>query len=112
LRVEESSNGKYLLNINRDKKGKELSRDEGPYQHNSKNWLLFANLYNDGRRYNPYNSEVARNITRQHIVDNYKISGNYFDALIIYNCGLFVWIKGNVKLKSYQYAERILKRIK
>jgi hypothetical protein len=109
--IEESCNGKYLTNINRDKKGKITSIDEGPYQHNNKNWLVFANLYNDGRRYNPYDSEKARNISRQYIVDNYKISGNYFDALVIYNCGLPHWRYG-APYKSFQYAERILRRIK
>jgi hypothetical protein len=109
---EESCNGKYILGINRDKNGKEISRDEGDYQLNNKNWLLFANIYNEGKRYNPYNKEVARRIARQYIVDNYKISGNYFDALVIYNCGLPKWLKGEIKLKSYQYAENILRRIR
>ena len=109
IRIEESCNGKYILSINRNKKGKELSRDEGDYQHNNKNWLVFANLYNDGKRYNPYDPEKARRISRQYIVDNYKISGNYFDALVMYNCGLPHWLKG-AQYKSFQYAERILKK--
>ena len=111
LRISESSNGKYTLNINKDKNGKELSRDEGDYQHNSKNWKIFANMYNDGKRYNPYNSEIARGISRQHLVDNYKITGNYFDALVIYNCGYGRWLKEAPK-ESFIFAERILRRIK
>ena len=111
LRIEESCNGKYLLNINRDKKGKELSRDEGDYQHNNKNWLIFANLYNDGKRYNPYNSELSRRISRQYIIDNYKITGNYFDALVMYNCGYPHWNKG-APYKSFLFAEEIMRRIK
>jgi hypothetical protein len=109
---EESSKGKNTLNINRDKNGKEISRDEGDYQHNNKNWLIFANAYNEGRRYNPYDREKARNISRQIIVDNYKFSGNYFDALVMYNCGIGQWMRGPIPYKSFQFAERIMRRTK
>jgi hypothetical protein len=110
LRYVESTNGKYTLNINY-KHGKEISRDEGDYQHNNKNAILFANLYNDGKRYNPYNNEVARRISRQYLVDNYKISGNWFDALVMYNCGYFKWLRG-APHKSFLFAERIMRRIR
>jgi hypothetical protein len=109
LRIEESSNGKDLVNYNY-KKGKLDSIDEGDYQHNSKNWLYFANKYNDGRRYNPYNDETARRISRQYLIDNYKLSGNWFDALIIYNCGPSNW-KIKASYKSFLFAERILRRM-
>jgi hypothetical protein len=110
LREEESCNGKYLINYNY-KNGKLDSIDEGPYQHNSKNRLYFANKYNCGKRYNPYDDEIARNISRQYLIDNYKLSGNWFDALIIYNCGPKKW-KENIPYISFQFAERIMRRIK
>ena len=110
LRYEESSNGKRLLNINY-KNGKEVSRDEGPYQLNSKNTILFSNLYNDSRKINPYNNETARRVARQIIIDNYRYTGNMFSAITAYNCGITGWIKG-APYKSYQFAERILRRIK
>ena len=110
LRYEESSNGKRLLNINY-KKGKEVSRDEGPYQLNSKNKIVFANAYNNGKMYNSYNEEVSRQIARQIIIDNYRYTGNMFTALVTYNCGITGWIKG-APYKSYQFADRIMKRLK
>jgi hypothetical protein len=110
LRFIESSNGKYLLNINRDKRGREISRDEGPYQHNNKCLIIFANAYNDGRMYNPYNEEVSRRITRQILIDNYNYCGNWFDALVAYNCGMGQWIKG-APYKSYQFASKIMRRL-
>lgn len=109
IRYAESTNGKYLLNINY-KNGKEISRDEGEYQLNNKNKILFANLYNDGKMYNPYNCEVARRIARQYLLDNYKITGNIFSALVMYNCGYYKW-KIGAELKSYRYAEKILKYV-
>jgi hypothetical protein len=110
LRYAESSNGKYVLNINRNKKGKELSRDEGDYQHNNKYSIYDADEFNDGKRFNPYDKEIARNIARQKIVKNYKLSGNYFDSLIMYNCGYDKWLI-KAPYKSFLFAERIMKRI-
>ena len=110
IRYAESSNGKYVLNINRDKKGNEISRDEGDYQLNSKCKIIFANCYNDGKMYNPYDKEVARRIARQLLLDNYNFTGNIFSALVSYNCGIGKWIQG-APYKSYQFAERIMRRI-
>lgn len=111
IRYAESSNGKYVLNINRDKNGKEISRDEGDYQLNSKCKIIFANCYNNGKMYNPYNKEVARRIARQLLIDNYNFTGNMFSALVSYNCGIGKWIQ-DAPYKSYQFAERIMRRIK
>lgn len=110
LKIEESSDGKNLLNINY-KHGKEVSRDEGDYQINNKNLLLFSNLYNEGKMINPYNRETARRIARQLLIDNYNYSGNWCSALIMYNCGTGQWLK-NPPIKSLRFAERILRRIK
>ena len=110
LRIEESNNGKKLINYNY-KKGKIISIDRGPYQHNSKYEIYFADTYNCGKRYNPFNEEIARNITRQILIKNYKLSGNYFDALVIYNCGYDKWLK-QAPYKSFIFAEHILRRIK
>jgi len=113
LREVESSNGKRTLNINRDKKGKELSRDEGDYQLNSSCKIVFANAYNEGKMYNPYNDEVARKIARQLLIDNYNYSGNWFDALVIYNCGIGRWESiNNIPYKSFIFAEKVLRGVK
>jgi hypothetical protein len=110
IRYEESCNGKYLINYNY--KNEEIdSMDEGEYQLNSKNKILFANLYNDGRMYDPYDNEIARRIARLFLLNNYKITGNMTSALMMYNCGIGNWNKGP-PLKSLRYAERILRRIK
>lgn len=109
LRYVESSDGKYVLNINY-KHGKEISRDEGPYQHNSKCIIIFSNLYNDGKRYDPYDEEVSRRISRQILLDNYNYCGNWFDALVAYNCGLGQWELG-APYKSYKFANKIMRII-
>ncbi len=109
LRYIESSNGKYVLNINY-KHGKEISRDEGPYQHNSKCLIIFSNLYNDGRRYNPYDEEVSRRISRQILLDNYNYCKNWFDALVAYNCGLGRWYR-NIPYESFIFAEKVIRKL-
>jgi hypothetical protein len=110
LRYVESTNGKNTLNINY-KNGKEVSRDEGDYQLNNKNIILYSNLYNEGRLINPYNTEMARRVARQIILDNYRYTGNWCSALIAYNCGVTGWMK-NPSIKSLRFAEKILRRIK
>jgi hypothetical protein len=106
LRIEESCNGKKLINYN-----KNGSIDKGPYQHNSKYEIYFADTYNCGKRYNPFNEEISRNITRQILFANLKITGNMFDALVAYNCGITKW-KTQAPYKSFLFAERIIRRIK
>jgi hypothetical protein len=110
LRIEESANGRRLLNINK-KHGKEVSRDEGPYQHNNRYSIYDANEFNCGKKFDPYNEEIARNIARQRIVKNYKLSNNYFDALVMYNCGYNRWLIG-APYKSFKFAENIMRRLK
>jgi hypothetical protein len=110
LRYEESRNNNNAVGINY-KNGVEDSRDEGPYQLNSKNYILFANKYNDGRIYNPFNEEISRRIARQFLIDNYTITGNWLSALAMYNCGVHRWCT-DPPVKSLRYAERILRRIK
>jgi hypothetical protein len=108
--MEESCNGKYAINYNY-KKGKLESIDEGDYQHNSKNHIYFCNKYNEGKNYNPYNTEIARRISRQFLLDMEKETGNLFSALVVYNCGINQW-RIKPPLKSIRYAERIMRRIK
>jgi hypothetical protein len=110
LRIEESDDGKQLLNINK-KNGKEISRDEGPYQHNSKYSIYDADIFNCGKRFDAYEEEIARNIARQKIIKNYKLSNNYFDALVMYNCGYNRWLIG-APYKSFKFAENIMRRLK
>jgi hypothetical protein len=111
LRIEESSNGKYLLNINY-KNGKEVSRDEGPYQFNSKYHIYFVEKYNEGKEFNPYNEIEARYIAKQILLHNYSLCSNWFDSLVIYNTGYNNWLKYNISYKTFTFAERILRRIK
>jgi len=111
VRYVESNDGKYVLNINRNKRGKEISRDEGEYQLNNKNMILFANAYNDGRMYNPYNSDVARRIARQLLLDNYNYLYNWYDAIISYNCGIGGFMKGPPD-KSIVFAYKVMKAMK
>ncbi len=100
-----------MLNINY-KKGKEVSRDEGSYQLNSLCKIIFANCYNDGKMYNPYNEETARRIARQLLLDNYNYSGNWFSALVIYNCGIKKYINMDIPYSSFIFAEKVLRRMK
>lgn len=111
IRFEESQNGKYRLNINRDENGKELSRDEGDYQLNSSCRMIFMNAYNDGIPYDPYNNKVARKIAKALIMDNFNYTKSMFDSVVAYNCGIKAW---SIKAphNSYLYATRVFKRVK
>lgn len=112
LRKIESSNGKRLLNINRDKYGKEISRDEGPYQLNNANYILFADSYNDGKKYNPYDEWQSRRIARQLLIDYYNFTGTWFDAIVAYNCGIGTWSRKMVPKKSIEFAIAVMKEMR
>jgi hypothetical protein len=110
LEYVESSNNPLAFNINKAKKNRAASYDEGAYQLNSANYIIFSNAYNDGRRYNPYDRDVARRIARQLILDNLQFTRSMKEALVAYNCGIGRWMK-KAPIESIKFAENVLRRI-
>jgi hypothetical protein len=93
---------------NYDLEGNIISRDSGLGQLNDRYVETIKWKFNNGQEVDFFNPEQNMSISVQMLSWAYKCSGNYFDALCIYNAGIGTWQNNKVKQKTIDYANDIL----
>jgi len=94
-----SDNGWVL----RGKKWVYLGKDEGLFQHNSRNHAWFVEKFNNGVEFSPYDPEANTRVALGFLSYLYKKYGSWYVALCAYNGNPYKPTK-----KTKAYVERIL----
>lgn len=83
------------------------SRDEGIVQLNSKYLDYFKWKFNKNQKIDPFNPESAIPVCARILAYNYKIFGNWIEALAAYRQGVQGVKKNGIDSKSYKYIDSV-----
>lgn len=114
LRYQESRYATHAVHCNSDG-----SRDEGPYQLNSRYLRGFEIAYNHGHRINPFDAAESRRIASAYLDDLHRYLCilpqdcgvtrrlAWYGAVTSYNCGLLRYLK-RAPIVSLEFARRVV----
>jgi soluble lytic murein transglycosylase-like protein len=85
-------------------------RDLGIFQFNSRYIDWYAEKYNQGKAFDPFNPEEAITVAALHMVFLFERYGNWEDAVLAYNAGYPTVDSGQIPASSYQYLAKVFEK--
>jgi hypothetical protein len=108
LMYRESRFKPFAVGKNYNSSGKIISYDKGLGQINSNNVEDLKWRYNNNQEVNLFDPFINIHLTVCILAWAYEQTGNWFEALLIYNAGYGNWKRGTIKQKTLDYAYDIL----
>lgn len=84
-------------------------RDEGIAQLNNRYLKYFAWKYNNSVKVDPFSPKSAIPVAAQILANNYKLLGNWIEAIAAYRQGVYGVLSNGVTHESSIYVEKVLK---
>lgn len=84
------------------------TRDLGIAQLNSRYLGAFADYFNGGRVFDPFDPAQALPIAARYLADLYHATGDWSRALAAYNCGLSRVLKGQIPERTKAYVAKVM----